>query len=182
MEELLWKETETLLSLIVPSPKSVAGRDILTEHVRNIICKTRDGSLLLLSGSCCSRTFLPDGDVDLVLLTSMVEGTVVEAKELSSVFAALCEDIYRRDMDHRNQYQHDLVIRNVEFINARTKLLHCIVGSSSVDITVNQVGVVASLLFIDEVDKAIGLQHLFKQSVMLIKVYLFSFIFFDCDI
>jgi hypothetical protein len=72
-------------------------------------------------------------------------------------------------------------IRNVEFVNARTKVTHCLINNIGVDITVNQIGALSSLVFLEEVDRMIGCDHLFKRSLLLIKVRIdclkFDFIF-----
>lgn len=144
--------------------------------------------LLMISGSCCSKTYLPDGDLDLVLITSSFTSNVSDMQDLSFVFSALCEEIYRKEQDLKTQQQllyqqptggpsnhkrpidSEFTVRNIEFINARTKLLHCVVDAYSVDVTINQIGVIASMLFLEEVDREIGEEHLFKRSIMLIKV------------
>jgi len=60
--------------------------------------------------------------------------------------------------------------RNVEFVNARTRLLNCTINNLSVDITMNRIGALATVILLDEVDRLIGQDHLFKRSLLLIKV------------
>eukprot|EP00605_Chrysophyceae_sp_TOSAG23-4_P002963 GSChrysophyteH1.ASY1.ANO1.3265.1 assembled CDS len=64
-----------------------------------------------------------------------------------------------------------MTIRNVEFINARTKVCHCVVNNLGVDITINQAGALKTVVFIEECDTFIGKNHLFKRSVLLVKAW-----------
>jgi hypothetical protein len=64
----------------------------------------------------------------------------------------------------------DMTIRNIEFINARTSLIHLIINNANVDVTINQIHALASATFLEEVDRNIGQNHLFKRSILLIKV------------
>lgn len=150
MDISVWKEAETLVSLITPTVRSNQARDAVADFLRRILCRKRDDYLLLMSGSCCSKTYLPDGDVDLVLSTATLLQTAPDMQHLTDIFASLCEEIYRREGDgSKQQYPQyvspaDFTVRNVEFINARTKLLHCVVDNVSVDVTINQVDIFAS--------------------------------------
>ena len=83
-----------------------------------------------------------------------------------AVFNALCREIAALEEDIASAYR----IRNVEFINARIKLSKCYINNVGVDITVNQVGSLATLVFLEEVDRYIGQNNLFKRSLILIKV------------
>jgi hypothetical protein len=157
------------------------------EDTTSSVCDWKEQILLLTSGSCCSKTYLPDGDIDLVLITKSLSelSGLGEMTDLTETFSALCEEIYRKEhlqqpylypqfSSIRPDSSSDLEefsIRNIEFINARTKLLHCMVDSYSVDISLNQIGIIASMLFIEEVDREIGDDHLFKRSILLIKCW-----------
>lgn len=205
------------MTKLCPSRQSNALRDSIAEYLRRILCKGTGSScsrqhsclngencgddeseadlpvrsIVLVSGSCCFKTYLPDADVDLVLLTPSMFGSASDMVDLTQTFALLCEETYRKDQDQKASVpfhppfqngvppnppaapatqDNEFLIRNIDFINARTKLLHCVVDSYSVDLTVNQIGVVASMLFLEEVDTEIGENHLFKRSIMLIKV------------
>ncbi len=97
-----------------------------------------------------------------MLITKHQHNTI--KKSLSNLFLAffsLTDDTGSRDM----------IIRNIEYVNARTNLLHCIVNNTHVDITVNQISAFASIIFLEEADRLIGEHHLFKRSLILIKVH-----------
>lgn len=61
-------------------------------------------------------------------------------------------------------------IQRIEFINARIKVVKCVINQTSLDITANQKSSLASATFLEEADRIIGKQHLYKRSVILIKV------------
>ena len=100
-----------------------------------------------------------------------------ESDAILSVMSCICKAALSHSYSKR-----DMHIRNVEFVNARTKLAHCMINNMNVDITINQSGAVATSIFFEEADRIIGNDHLFKKSVMLLKVpFLFNKYFTSFD-
>eukprot|EP01038_Epipyxis_sp_PR26KG_P004838 gene4838-6782_t len=152
-------------------------------------------------GSSSLKSYLPESDLDLVLLTPKSttkplvsnssnvihiinnhnndEKSNEDTKTLSEIFNSLCQEICLKD-DGKSNNPH-MTIRNVEFINARTKVAHCLVNNVGVDITVNQIGALISLIFLEEVDRVIGCNHLFKRSLLLIKAWCMHDSFSHCQ-
>lgn len=62
-------------------------------------------------------------------------------------------------------------IRNVSFVNARTPIVTMVVGNVVVDLTENQGGSVAASALLEEADKLIQRDHLFKRSLLLLKAW-----------
>jgi hypothetical protein len=62
-------------------------------------------------------------------------------------------------------------IQRIEFINARIKVVKCVINQTSLDITANQKSSLASATFLEEADRIIGREHLYKRSVILIKAW-----------
>ena len=120
----------------------------------------------VFAGSFPLRTYLPESDLDLVLFTRNNEDTGKDIEHILAIFNALCREIALAEDDRSVRFK----IRNVEFINARIKLSKCYINNIGVDITVNQVGSLATLVFLEEADRAIGHDSLFKRSLLLIKV------------
>lgn len=118
------------------------------------------------TGSFPLRSYLPESDLDLVIVSD--GGSPNEAAQVLTVFDALCRSIVESDLGHGRDFA--FVIRNVEFRNARTKLAHCVVNNLDVDITVNQTNAMGSNLLLEEADRAIGEDHIFKKSLLLLKV------------
>ncbi len=175
-------DTDWLIENIQPIPEANGMRQRILDFLNNLIRPKMPNhdAQLLMCGSTCTRTYLPDSDIDLTLLTSSGNNNHMNCLiDLSTTFI---EEIFRRDRDSNvenswklssaggESTEQDYPIRNVEFINARIKLLHCVVRNIGIDITVNQRGVVSSLLFIDEADTVVGCDHLLKKSILLIKV------------
>ena len=172
---LFEEEIDRFIDNIQPNQQSNEIRKRIFLFFKTIIERKIDNALLVGSGSTYSRTYLPDGDLDLVLLSrisSSSEGKSDEVAHLNRIFEILCEEIAMKEQGKSN-YPH-FSIRNVEFINARTKLLHCTVNNLGVDITFQQIGAVHALQLMDQVDRMIGNHHLFKRSVLLIKVSTFQ--------
>ena len=63
-------------------------------------------------------------------------------------------------------------VRNVTFINADTKVVRCLVDNVEVAISANQVGAVSTVSLLESLDRWVGRNHLFKRSLLLIKVRL----------
>lgn len=120
----------------------------------------------MFPGSFPLRTYLPESDLDIVLFTRSNEAGGKDIEVILAVFNALCREIALAEEDRSVRFK----IRNVEFINARIKLSKCCINNIGVDITVNQVGSLATLVFLEEADRAIGQDSLFKRSLLLIKV------------
>lgn len=68
-------------------------------------------------------------------------------------------------------YRHRL--SNVNFINmGRLQRIKCVVDNQvAVDIGANQVGDIATVALLEETDQLLGKNHLFKRSLLLIKVW-----------
>ncbi|KAH8070362.1 RNA uridylyltransferase [Aureococcus anophagefferens] len=62
-------------------------------------------------------------------------------------------------------------IRNVTLVNARTTVVNCLVLNIPVDVTANHVESVAAQLLLEETDRAVGQEHLFKRTVLLVKAW-----------
>ncbi|RYG66674.1 hypothetical protein EON64_09260, partial [archaeon] len=193
----LERETLKLIEAIEPNAKSNAVRSRVADFMRDIVQRHVSGAVLLECGSTCTRTYLPDSDLDLILFTE--DGAEDDIQVLMRVFAALCEEIGNRDKQsnpmlsnstHSNppigsnvnnnnssssssscQFNGLFTIRSVEFVNARTRLLSCVVNNIQVDVTLNQRAALGSLLFLDAADTFLGHDHLFKRSLLLVKLW-----------
>lgn len=164
------EEVDELIQRCSPLETSNRRRQDIVSFIEVVLRKLIPDLCLLGSGSNASRTYLPVSDIDLVLLTpsSTAEDTM---KYILSVFQALCLEVASSDSISRGTHMHSPhVIRNVEFVNARTKVVHCLVNNIGVDITINQPGAVSAAVFIEECDRLLGRDHLFKRSLLLVKV------------
>lgn len=174
---------------IQPIQQSNDLRHRIITFLREIIEKKLPHVCLIPTGSTCSRTYLADGDLDLVLISrpsqlssaqsipssssasTSASPTNQELQLLTSLFSILCEEIHLKESG-QSKYS-DFTIRNIELINARAKLVHCKVNNIGIDISFNQIGALSGLIFLEEVDHFIGNDHLFKRSLLLVKVSFF---------
>ncbi|KAH9624526.1 hypothetical protein KSS87_022143 [Heliosperma pusillum] len=110
-------------------------------------------------GSVPLKTYLPDGDIDLTAFCGFnCEETF--ANEVYSVLVA----------EDRNPAAK-FVVKDVQYISAEVKLVKCLVQNIVVDISFNQIGGLCTLCFLEEIDRLIGKDHLFKRSIILIKAW-----------
>jgi len=177
-----FREVDALVGRVSPCGASSVRRTEIVDFLQGVIGRMVSDLRLLGSGSSTSRTYLPVSDIDLVLLHGLAH-TVPPANSSSasaadesmryilSVFQALCLEVAAADNSARTTHAlPPYVIRNVEFINARTKVVHCVVNNIGVDITINQPGAVSAAAFVEECDRLLGQQHLLKRSLLLVKV------------
>ena len=177
-------EVDALIGRIAPCGASSARRTEIVDFLQCVVGRMVSDLRLLGSGSSTSRTYLTVSDIDLVLIhrgplspalptsnSSATSAADESMRYILSVFQALCLEVAAADNSARTTHAlPPYVIRNVEFINARTKVVHCVVNNIGVDITINQPGAVSAAAFVEECDRLLGQQHLLKRSLLLIKV------------
>ncbi|CAN1303327.1 hypothetical protein LINPERPRIM_LOCUS25802 [Linum perenne] len=110
-------------------------------------------------GSVPLKTYLPDGDIDLTAFG----GLNMEESLANDVQSIL-------EMEDQNSAA-EFVVKDVQLIRAEVKLVKCLVQNIVVDISFNQLGGLCTLCFLEEVDRLIGKDHLFKRSIILIKAW-----------
>ena len=64
-------------------------------------------------------------------------------------------------------------IESIEFVNARVKVVKCIINRMSLDITANQRNSLASAIFLEEANRLIGNDNIFKKGIIIVKVWCF---------
>jgi len=188
---MITREIDALLSHFLPSHASNNRRKEISSFIRQIIQKKYGLDVLVVgTGSYTLRSYLPEADIDLVVFISQFERnesynietetnqTISDTNNIHSnsnnlkltldIFTSICHEITNINASiHHNNNK----IRNLEFINAKTPLAHCIVNNVHIDITVNQIGAVATAVFLEEVDRYIGKNHFFKRSLLLVKCW-----------
>ncbi|XP_039045447.1 uncharacterized protein LOC120185233 [Hibiscus syriacus] len=110
-------------------------------------------------GSVPLKTYLPDGDIDLTAFG----GLNLEEAMVNDV----CSVLEREDHNTAAEF----VVKDVQLIRAEVKLVKCLVQNIVVDISFNQLGGLSTLCFLEQVDRLIGKDHLFKRSIILIKAW-----------
>jgi hypothetical protein len=145
------------------------------------------GCKVALGGSFPLRVYLPESDLDVVVLSPQRRGAKDSVQEIMEIFSCLCETIRESE---KNSFpidfevmalfifysncclfcKQEFKIQSVEFVNARTRVVKCVINKMSLDITANQRNSLASAAFLEEADRIIGHNHVYKRSVLLVKV------------
>ena len=160
----------------------------MINFIVDIFRKYDVGCKVVTGGSFPLRVYLPESDLDMVVLTPQEKGERDSVKEIMEIFSCLCDSIRENDrtpfpmdievtntacpLPFRNMpvcYQ-EFKIQSIEFINARTRVVKCVVNKMSLDITANQRSSLASAAFLEEAARTIGNNDLYKRSVLLVKV------------
>eukprot|EP01080_Neovahlkampfia_damariscottae_P004802 gene4802-8388_t len=141
--------TYQLLERIHPSKSSQKRRLDIFEKIENIFKKHEIKCYLF--GSVGLKTYLPDGDIDIAL-------------DLGDKNPSIVCKILEQEMKEHN-------IEEITFINAEVKLVKCKFEGMSIDMTINQIGGVITLQFLNEVDKIFGHDHLLKKCLILLKAW-----------
>ncbi|KAM7265696.1 hypothetical protein ACFE04_003379 [Oxalis oulophora] len=159
-----WIEAEDaihkIISQVQPTLVSEHTRKSVIDFIQTLI-KTNLGSEVFPFGSVPLKTYLPDGDIDLTTFGGInIEDAF--ANDVCSVLEA---------QDHNNDNDSHFPVKDVQLIRAEVKLVKCLVQNIVVDISFNQIGGLSTLCFLEEVDRFIGKDHLFKRSIILIKAW-----------
>ncbi|KAJ6422356.1 hypothetical protein OIU84_027337 [Salix udensis] len=152
------KRTQEILYTIQPAFASELKRMEIINYIQSLI-KDYFPVEVFPFGSVPLKTYLPDGDIDLMVLShqSMEEELARD----------VCTLLQREELDPEFQ------VNDVQYIHAQVKLVKCSVKNISVDISFNQMTGPSALCFLEQVDQLIGQDHLFKRSCILIKAWCF---------
>ncbi|KAF3498735.1 hypothetical protein DY000_02056378 [Brassica cretica] len=145
-----------ILSTIQPAIVSDRSRNEIIDYVHTLI-KSHDGIEVFSFGSVPLKTYLPDGDIDLTVLTK---------RNMEDEFF---ENLY--DTLKSEEGKSEFHITDVQFIPAQVKVIKCNIRSIAVDISFNQTAGLRALCFLEQVDQLFGRDHLFKRSIILIKAW-----------
>lgn len=160
---LRWANAELriaeLLSHIQPNDHSELQRKAVADYVSGLIYKCL-GCEVFKFGSVPLKTYLPDGDIDLTAFSHHQELRDTWASDVKTV---LEYEEQRKDAECR--------VSKVQCIHAEVKIVKCVVENVVVDISFNQLGGLCTLCFLEEVDRLIQKNHLFKRSILLVKAW-----------
>jgi hypothetical protein len=186
---------DDVLGWLLPTSEAVQNRLDILNFIENLVGNTLRAQVFP-TGSFALRTFLPSSDIDVSAF--MVQGQtpdwyikvneslcIASSQSFSSSQAPAPSSSPgkggKNTMPQQQQQQlglgpggmyNHLKVHNVSFVNADVKIIKCVVNNIHVDISANQVGAVAAVSFYDHVDRVLGRNHIFKQSLLLIKAWL----------
>ncbi|KAL8225099.1 hypothetical protein R6Q57_017656 [Mikania cordata] len=145
-----------VLSCVQPTSDSEDKRNDVVAYMRQLI-KNAVGVEVLQYGSVPLKTYLPEGDIDL---------TVVSFYDWECDLPCEVLDVLLAEQVNGND---EFVLKEIQFIDAEVKLVKCIVNDIILDISFNQLSGLCALCFLERVDRLIEKDHLFKRSIILIK-------------
>jgi len=168
-QRAMYEQIDWLLNYIQPNEIAQNRREEVKSKAIEILEKSL-GNSVFPCGSFPLKTYLANGDLDLVMISKKTESDSNEMcdNEIVNVTTALCHEAVSQD--HKDGTNGSLCLRNVNFVNARTKIVTCIIGSMSVDITVNQISSLAAAVLIEEANKFFP-NDLIKRSILLLKAW-----------
>ncbi|XP_024967515.1 uncharacterized protein LOC112507255 isoform X3 [Cynara cardunculus var. scolymus] len=150
------KACEGMISKFQPTIVAERKRDAVINYLQRLLKDNLDCEVFAY-GSVPLKTYLPDGDIDLSAIGASTD-------ELVRDIASLLES-------EGNNSSAEFVVKDVQLIGAEVKLVKCMVQNLVVDISVNQIGGLCTLCFLEQVDRVIKKDHLFKRSIILIKAW-----------
>ncbi|KAI4307136.1 hypothetical protein L6164_030355 [Bauhinia variegata] len=153
------KRTAELIERIQPNQPSEERRNAVASYVQRLIMKCFSCQVFTF-GSVPLKTYLPDGDIDLTAFSNNQNWKDNWASEVRDILES---EEKSKDAEFR--------VKDVQYIQAEVKIVKCLVENIVVDISMNQLGGLCTLCFLEEVDKLISHNHLFKRSIILIKAW-----------
>ncbi|KAJ9185481.1 hypothetical protein P3X46_005114 [Hevea brasiliensis] len=150
--------TQGIIAQVQPSFVSEERRKAVIDYVQRLI-RNSVGCEVFPFGSVPLKTYLPDGDIDLTAFGGM--------NSEETLANDVCSVLEREDQNRTAEF----VVKDVQLIRAEVKLVKCLVQNIVVDISFNQLGGLCTLCFLEQVDRLIGKNHLFKCSIILIKAW-----------
>ncbi|XP_020240814.1 uncharacterized protein LOC109819490 [Asparagus officinalis] len=152
------KATAGVIEEIQATVVSERRRRGVIEFVQNMI-KCNLNAEVFPFGSVPLKTYLPDGDIDL---------TALGFPNSEDTFASSVRQVLELQEQNNNS---EFEVKDVQYIHAEVKLVKCLIQNIVVDISFNQSGGLSTLCFLEQVDRMIGKDHLFKRSIILIKAW-----------
>ncbi|XP_059626388.1 uncharacterized protein LOC132269266 [Cornus florida] len=151
------KTAQEVVCCVQSTIASDKKRDDVIEYVHRLIrCL---GCVVVPYGSVPLKTYLPDGDIDLTVISK------------PNVEDALARDVIAMLQGEEQNKNVEYEVKDTQFIDAEVKLVKCLVNNMVIDISFNQLGGLRTLCFLGQVDRLIGKNNLFKRSIILIKAW-----------
>ncbi|XP_020587138.1 uncharacterized protein LOC110029263 isoform X2 [Phalaenopsis equestris] len=148
-----------LVALIQPNEGSWKRRQDVADYIQSLIGKCFSCQVFIF-GSVPLMTYLTDGDIDLTIFS--------DDENLKNTWAGKVHQVMKEDQKNENA---KLYVKEVQLIEAEVKVIKCLVDGIVVDISFCQTGGLRALCLLEEMDRLISKDHLFKRSIILIKAW-----------
>ncbi|CAI9776521.1 unnamed protein product [Fraxinus pennsylvanica] len=149
---------EQVMNCIHPTLDSEENRKDVIDYVQRLLKRHLDCEAFPY-GSVPLKTYLPDGDIDLTAL-KILNGEESLARNVLGILQG-------EQLNENAEYE----VKDAQFIDAEVKIVKCLVQNIVIDISVNQLGGLSTLCFLEQVDRHVGKKHLFKRSIILVKAW-----------
>jgi hypothetical protein len=163
-ETLLDNIIEDAISLLEPQENQLQYRSLIEKFVFQMVRKCL-GAQVYEMGLHSLRCFLPDDDITLsIYLCRGLESTwysrlLEKLNKLTSELAV-------------NHAENGIMIKNVRpLIENNEQHVQCTVGNTTIDIKANAKLDLCFIAFLEELDRKIGKNHLFKRSLLLVRAW-----------
>ncbi|KNA20218.1 hypothetical protein SOVF_054040 [Spinacia oleracea] len=154
------RTAQQILAVIQPNAESENRRKEIIEYLQRLI-EDALGIKVFPFGSVPLKTYLSHGDIDLTAVSHFST-----SQDLAADICCLLENEKKN-----NANVQDLQVKDVICVPAQVRVVKCTVGGICVDISFNQTAGLCAFYFLEQVDRFIGKDHLFKRSVILIKAW-----------
>ncbi len=125
--------------------------------------------IIMKFGSDPLRTYLPDSDIDITILIRHSADSA--EKKLDPGYTKTTFDrIYNRLHQLK---QNDNQLSDIAIVDAGVKVVKFKYQGIPLDVSINQYSGVAALWMLERFDRIFGREHLFKKSMLLIKIWSF---------
>jgi hypothetical protein len=163
------------LSTIMPSIPSEEKRNKVISFIRHIV-KECLGCDVYLTGSYPTKTYLPDGDIDMTacichsqednwysILLDAICKTIHKSKTSTNSTTDIVDtkdsssdiNISRNSNNNLAENVCGLVVRNATFVNAEVKVIKCVVDNINVDISAKQFNALSTVRLVEEFDRGV---------------------------
>ncbi|CAG9326961.1 unnamed protein product [Blepharisma stoltei] len=152
-----------LLNQYAPNKERLAIRIAALKIIKKTIFCALKGIYVTIAeyGSLPLKTFLPEGDIDLTVVVPEYQGVNITEFILERVKA---------QFEYISILHPEYSISDLLEINAKIRLIKLRVCGIPVDISVNQLGGVRTLCFLEEIDRLFP-DHFFKRCIIIAKVW-----------
>ncbi|KAH0467188.1 hypothetical protein IEQ34_004426 [Dendrobium chrysotoxum] len=158
-----WSKVEErgaeLIACIQPNRQSEEHRNAVSNYVRTLIKKCFSCEVFTF-GSVPLKTYLPDADIDITVCS--------KSEDMKDTWASVVLKVLENEK--RQSKNAEFRVKEVNYIDAKVRVIQCLVENIVVYISFNQIGGLCTLNFLEEVGHLISQNHLFKRSIILIKV------------
>ena len=192
---MIRRRVDDVLDILVPTKESERTRESIVTWVRERIVEDAcPGSEIRVGGSYALKTYLPDADVDLIVMTKDVSSRSSGSSDknrretsnedngedtLVRLCGRACSAARRRIRrahppppfrphdPHADRHE----VRNVFFVNGEIPVLRIAIDNVHVDVVSETRMSLDAFDYFERLDARVGSDHLFKRSLLLVKAW-----------